>query len=226
LVTANRINISRIMREAGVPLSSETDYWWHIKDYPILRSSAVMYQAGEDAKNHGPAQGALTLANASRDFLSSLAGVGQAVKVPAKIMAEIDAAQSGRHPAFTGWDPWATGVPLSAYLTQQALNLVPGQRQANEILKWVDPTPRRITASTSLDYSPGVIEALEADGWTGLLSRVVGLGWDLPPQGDIDRTTGIVESPRENSLASRLAMLLGQNIKPIPAAEYEAALNQ
>jgi hypothetical protein len=231
LVTANRVNVSAMLRAAGVELEGEKDYWWHIKDYPLVRSSALMYLAIEDARRHGPAKGVVTLMAGLRDMLTSLAGTGQAVKVPAKIAAELEGAESGR-PAFTGVDPYATGVPLGAYLTMQTLNLVPAGRQANEVIKWLDPVPRRITRSKVLGYEPGPVEAMRLEGWTGLADRVtrgVASGGDfsspLPPQGQIDKRTASVVEPREFNLASRIAMLLGQNVKTVPRDEYREALS-
>jgi len=228
-VTANRINLSAIMRQMGADTGNPNDYWWHAKDYPIVRSVALVYQAMEDARRHGPTQGLVSLFGGLKEFLGSIAGVGQVVKVPAKIAAEIEGAESGR-PAFTGWDPYATGVPLDAYLTMQALNLIPGQRQANEVMKWLDPTPRRMTRSKALDYDPGVKEALQAEGWTGLADRMARLAMTgdaaspLPPQGTINRRTGTVDTPRTFDLRSRIAALLGQNIKPVPRDEYRDAI--
>lgn len=229
LVTANRLNVSAMLRQMGVDTGSEKDYWWHIKDYPLIRSTALMYQAGEDTRRHGPVQGIATLFKGITDLLTSLAGTGQAVKVPEKILLSINDTVTGRtsEPFF---DPYSTAVPLDAYLTLQALNLIPAGRQANEVVKWLDPVPRRITRSKLLDYDPGVTEALQAEGWTGLADRIArgAMTGDpsspLPPQGRIDRRAGVVAEPREFDLASRIAAILGQNIKPVPRAEYDEAL--
>jgi hypothetical protein len=164
-----------------------------------------------------------------KDMLSSLTGVGQAVKIPAKILAEIEAEDTGR-PQQSFVDPYATNVPLDAYLTLQALNLIPGQRQVDEVIKWIDPTPRRMTRSKTLDYEPGVVEAMQAGGWTGLADRMArgmltgSFESPLPPQGRIDRRAGMVVEPREFDIRSRIAALLGQNIKPIPRSEYQEAI--
>ena len=225
------MNVSAIMRQMGVDTGDPKDYWWHVKDYPLVRSAALMYLAAEDGRKHGPAQGMVTLMGGLRDFLSSITGVGQAIKVPAKIAAEVNVAESGR-PAFTGVDPYATGVPLDAYLTMQALNLIPAQRQANEVMKWLDPVPRRMTRSKVLDYDPGVKEALQAEGWTGLADRIArgAMTGDpsspLPPQGTINRRTATVDEPRTFDLMSRIAALLGQNVKTIPRSEYEEAVRE
>lgn len=230
LVVANRLNVSRMLRMAGVDLGGEADYWWHVKDYPLIRSAALMYLAAEDARAHGAKAGIVTLSNGMEDLLSSLTGLGQAVKIPAKIRAEMHSENSGTAVA-TQIDPYATNVPLSAYITLQALNLLPAQRQADEVIKWLDPVPRRITRSNALGYDPGVVEAMQVGGWTGLADRLArgAMSGDfsspLPPQGRINRRMGIVEEPREFDLRSRIAAILGQNIKPVPRAEYQEAVS-
>lgn len=229
MVLANRLNISRMLAMAGVKLDGEQDYWWHIKDYPMVRSAALFYLSAEDAKNHGAKAGFVTLWEGAKDLLSSLTGAGQAIKIPAKILAEIESEKTGK-PVMTKVDPYATNVPLSAYITLQALNLIPGQRQADEMIKWLDPVPRRITRSKSLGYDPGVTEALQVGGWTGLADRLArGLftgdaSSPLPPQGAIDRRAGVVAEPRKFDLTTRIAAMFGQNIKPVPRREYREAL--
>lgn len=231
LVTANRLNISALLRQVGVETGSEQDYWWAMKDYPIVRSASLFYLAAEDARKHGPRAGIVTLTKGLGDLMVPLMGTGQAVKVPAKIAAELEGAEAGK-PAFTSVDPYATNVPLSAYLTLQAMNLIPGQRQASELIKWLDPIPRRVTRSKALDYDPGVKEALQSEGWTGLADRL-GRGLTtgdpsspLPPQGTINKRLGFVESPRDFSLSERIAALLGQNVRGIPREEYQRAVEE
>lgn len=231
LVTANRLNISAMLRQLGIETGSDEDYWWAMKDYPIVRSAALFYLAAEDTRKRGARAGIVTLGNGLKDLMMPLMGTGQAVKVPAKIAAELEGAEAGR-PAFTSVDPYATNVPLDAYLTLQALNLIPGQRQANEIIKWLDPVPRRVTRSKSLGYDPGVVEALRSEGWTGLADRAArGLftgdpSSPLPPQGTIDKRLGVVTEPRQFSLQERIAALMGQNLKSIPREEYQRAVEE
>lgn len=163
-------------------------------------------------------------------MLASLAGTGQAVKVPEKIMRTLSEAESGRPEQMLS-DPYATAVPLDAYLALQALNLIPAQRQAEELVKWLDPVPRRMTRSKVLGYDPGALDALQAYGWTGLADRMArGLvtgdpSSPLPPQGRVDRRSASVVEPREFDLATRIASIMGQNLKPVPRREYREALS-
>lgn len=230
LVTSQRINISRIMREAGFPMDKETDYWWHVKDYPLIRSSALMAVAAHDFSKYGINQGVLTLFGGLRDMFASLAGMGAAVKVPARAIETLAASGSGQ-PVLGGFiDPYSTAVPFTAYTTLQALNLIPFSGQADELIKWLDPVPRRISRSKVLEYDPGVLEALEAEGWTGLAHRLYLKGTTgssaspLPPQGRIQKMVGQVTEPRRSTIQQRLGFLVGQNIKPIPREEYSAAI--
>lgn len=159
-----------------------------------------------------------------------MTGVGQAPKLGFKIAAEL--ANETDKPAYSWIDPYATSVPLSAYTTLLALQLIPGQRQADELLKWMDPTPRRITASKSLDYDPGVVEAIKQGGWTGIAHRIqrkISAGTfesDLPAKGHINRRLGEVDKPVTYGLGSRIASLAGFNVKPVNRQEYEEQLDE
>jgi hypothetical protein len=233
LVTANRLNVTQMLDNMGLPAdASEDDIWWSFKNYPIVRSTAILHQAVADTRKFGPGQGMLTLSQSFADLLSSLTGAGQAVKVPLRFTAEWNASRTGERVVPSFFDPYGASVPLDAYLTLQALNLVPGNRQADEMIKWLDPTPRRVTRSKSLDYDPGIVEALQAGGWTGLadrLARGVATGSfasPLLPQGEVDKKGGVVVRPREHGLTERVASILGQNVKEIPRSEYEAALEE
>src|SRR4030095_14154195 len=126
----------------------------------------------DDAEKFGPAQGMYSMFTGLKDLLTSLTGAGQAIKVPVRLYSEITAEMEGDKVAPHFIDPYGASVPLDAYLTLQALNLVPASRQADELIKWLDPVPRRVTRTKALDYDPGVVEALQAGGWTGLADRL------------------------------------------------------
>lgn len=225
LVTANRLNLSAIARQAGVDTGPD-DLWWHYKDYPIVRSSALLYQAIEDARRLGPGQGMKTLFNGTTDLLTSLAGTGQGVKVAGRLSDEMAGEGDGTTALAKLTDPYGARVPTSAYLTLQALNLVPFNRQADEVLKWLDPTRRRITGSKSLGYEPSVAEAVKLGGVTGLAAELTGQREGLPAAGPINRKFGFVERPTEISLAQRIAAALGQNVKPVNREQYREALTE
>lgn len=230
LVTSNRINMSRIAEMFGLDPEREEDWWLYTKGIPIVQSAALFHLAQSDARKYGPMTGAKTMLIGMRDLLGDMTGVGPVPKVGFKILVEV--ANETNKPAYSWIDPYATSVPLSAYVTMQALEMVPGQRQANEIVKWIDPTLRRITQSKALDYEPGVIEALKVGGWTGLAHRVMRkmtsgtLESDLPPKGHINQRLGEVDEPVRFGLASRVANLAGFNVKPVNREEYEEALEE
>jgi N12 class adenine-specific DNA methylase len=225
LVTANRLNLSAIARQAGVDTGPD-DLWWHYKDYPIVRSSALLYQAIEDSRRLGPGQGMKTLFNGTTDLLTSLAGTGQGIKVAGRLSDEMAGEGDGTTALAKLTDPYGARVPTSAYLTLQALNLVPFNRQADEVLKWLDPTRRRITGSKTLGYEPGVAEAVKLGGVSGLAAELTGQREGLPASGPINRKFGFVERPTEISLAQRIAAALGQNVKPVNREQYREALTE
>lgn len=231
LVTSNRINLTRMLETFGVD-PGDRDLWFMYKDYPVVRSAAMFHQVAADTLQHGPAQGILTLGVTLKDFLTSLTGAGQALKVPSRLAESFWATAQGERVEPGFFDPYGASVPLDAYLTLQALNLVPAGRQADELIKWIDPTPRRITKSKALDYDPGVVEALQTGGWTGLADRLLRgattgtFASPLPPQGLIDKRAGVVTQPREHGLAERLGAVMGVALKDVPRAEYQAALEE
>jgi hypothetical protein len=53
-------------------------------------------------------------------------------------------------------DPYSSNVPLSFYIMDQEMTaLVPGRRQFDEVMVFIDPMSRRKTQSKTLDYKPG-----------------------------------------------------------------------
>lgn len=224
LITSNRVNISYWARALGLDTDNEDDFWIRVRQYPAISAAGAAVLALADAKRFGAAQGAATYISTMSDLAGDFFSVGMAVKVPAKIMAEIQSLGTGRaeKPAF---DPYATNVPLTAYLTEQALDsFVPGSRQADELIWWLDPTARRRTASKQLGYQPGIWQAMEANHWTGLLDRVYHGGESpLPPAGEISRY-GFVAQPRDIPLTERISSLGGVNIRPINRDRYERAI--
>ena len=118
-------------------------------------------------------------------------------------------------------------MPLSFYITEQLTDsIIPGSRQADELLAWVNPVRPRRTASKTLGYSPGVVESLESSHWTGLINNLARGGESgLPPAGAIDRRTSTVPIPSTITPTERLSSVLGVNIKAIPRQEYQNAIN-
>jgi hypothetical protein len=223
LVTANRMNVSYLLRGIGVD-TGEDDFWFYVKGLPLFQSAIMARSAMRDAAKDGIGRGVGSGMRALSEILSAQFNAGAGVKLAEKAFREVGN-DSGR-PAQLTTDPYGTGVPVSAYVTMQALDLIPGQRQADEMIKWLDPYDRRITQSKSLGYQPGMVEALKVDGWTGLADRLARGGQsDLPPRGKINRKVGVVESPRPRSLAELLGSAAGQNVKPVNRSQYDEALS-
>jgi len=224
-VTANRMNISAWARASGIESDRDDDFWLRVRNYPVVAAAGVTALAYNDARKYGAATGARQFASGAWDLASDFLSVGAAVKVPFKIAAEW---QSMGKPmaAQSLVDPFATGVPVSFYLTEQLTDsFIPGSRQADELLAWINPTRPRRTASKLLNYSPGVVESLESSHLTGLITTLARGGESgLPPAGKIDRRTATVPQPSVISAEERWSSLGGFNIKAIPRQEYQRAI--
>jgi predicted RNA methylase len=224
-VTSNRINLSYWARLMGIDDANDKDYWLRIRNYPVVAMAGAAVLAMNDAKKFGAAHGTSTYLQTVTDLAGDFFSTGMIVKVPAKAAASLQELASGE-PEKSLADPYATNIPFSAYLTSQLMDsFVPGSRQFDEVVIWMDPIERRKTASKTLEYQPGPLEALQADHFTGILDRMMRGGEsDLPPAGKIDRKIGEVLEPREISLESRISSLLGFNIKTYDREQYEKAL--
>jgi N12 class adenine-specific DNA methylase len=222
LITENRMNLSYFARGMGIE-SDTDDFWLRIRNYPALAMAGAFVLAVNDTKKYGVAQGIGTYLQTVTDLASDFFSVGMAVKVPAKVLAELSSLQSGK-PERSVVDSYATNVPLTAYVTTQVMDsFVPGSRQFDEAIMWIDPIERRRTASKTLDYDPGVKEALKVDHVTGLLDRMFG-GEPLPPAGTIDRKSGEVSDPRDIPFLTRAASAGGFNLKPVNREDYLKAI--
>ena len=223
-ITANRLNISAWARAMGIESENPDDFWLRVRNYPTVAAAGVTALAVNDAKKYGAQTGLRQFVSGAGDLASDFFSVGMAFKVPAKVLAEWRGMDS-KSPAVSMVDPFATGVPLSFYLTEQLTDsFIPGSRQADELLAWVNPVRPRRTASKTLDYSPGVVEALEASHFSGLLMQMVKGETSLQPAGPIDRRTASVPSPSAISLSERISSLAGFNVKAINRNEYEQAI--
>ena len=222
LVTANRINLSYMLRGIGVD-TGEDDFWFYVKGLPLFQSAILSRSAVRDGAKAGVGKGVGTGMRALSESLSAQFNAGAGVKLAEKVIRE--SGNDSDKPAQLLTDPYGTGVPVSAYVTLQALDLIPGQRQADEMVKWLDPLDRRITQSKALGYQPGLVEALKLDGWTGLADRLARGGRsDLPPRGKVDRKAGVVTESRPRSLAELLGSAAGQNVKPVNRGQYDEAM--
>jgi hypothetical protein len=225
MITANRVNLSYWARAMGLGGTGEDDFWLRVRNYPAVAMAGAVVLAENDARKFGAAHGAATYAQTVTDLASDFFSVGMAVKVPDKILTELRSLGSGR-PEKMLTDPYGGNVPFSAYLTEQVMDsFVPGVRQFDELILWLDPVERRKTESKILDYHPGPWEAMKVGHATGVLHRLLG-GEELPPAGRIDRKAGEVSEPREIPLVTRLAGLGGFNIRPVDRQQYEEALQE
>ena len=225
-VTANRINLSAWARAMGIESDNDYDFWLRVRNYPVIAAAGVTALAYNDAKKHGAALGARQFAAGAGDLAMDFFSIGAAVRVPSKVFVEWQS-MGKPTPASSPFDPFATGVPLSFYITEQLTDsIIPGSRQADELLAWVNPVRPRRTASKTLGYSPGVVESLESSHWTGLINNLARGGESgLPPAGAIDRRTSTVPIPSTITPTERLSSVLGVNIKAIPRQEYQNAIN-
>jgi hypothetical protein len=223
LITANRINLSYWARTMGLGGDGEDDFWLRVRNYPAVAMAGAVVLAENDARRFGPTQGAATYLQTVTDLGSDFFSLGAAVKVPDKLLTELRGMGSGR-PERMLTDPFGGNVPLTAYVTEQVMDsFLPGVRQFDELIVWLDPVERRKTRSKLLEYDPGPWEAFKAGHLSGVIHRLFGEE-ELPPAGEIDRRSATVEEPREIPLSTRIAGAVGFNIKPVDRRQYSDAL--
>jgi hypothetical protein len=58
-------------------------------------------------------------------------------------------------------------------MDQAMTALVPGRRQFDEVMMFIDPTSRRKTQSKTLDYKPGAWDAIKLGHASGVVNRVL-----------------------------------------------------
>jgi N12 class adenine-specific DNA methylase len=191
LVTANRMSLSYMLRSLGIDSEDDTDFWVRTRQYPALVMAGAAVLGWHDAKEFGWGHGVSTYLNSVADLGSDFFSVGMALKVPDKILATLRSLESGKpEPGFL--DPYATKVPLAAYITEQAIDsIVPGSRQFDEVLYWIDPVARRKTESKQLDFHPGPWEVVRTSHIGGVLDRLFGAASDegetsLPAAGTVE----------------------------------------
>lgn len=229
LVTANRVNLSAWARAAGLGgEKGDDDFWWRVRNYPVIAMAGAAILAEQDARRFGVKEGVRTYLGSSADLASDFFSLGMAAKVPLKAWQTLSDTTQGRNPPPVIGDPYATRVPFVAYVTDQTLDaFVPGSRQADMVIRWVDPMPRRRATHRGLGFNPGAWDAARVGHVTGLLDRLLAGEQGrstLPPEGTVDRSGRI--DAREVPLTQRLAELGGLNVRPIDREKYRAALAQ
>jgi len=227
LNTFNRMNLSYWARASGLGGENEEDFWMRVRTYPVLAAAGIGAIAMDDARQLGIGAGVKSYVTGIGDLLGDFLSLGIAARLPGKAWASAMEEATGRVQEVP-FDNYSTGVPFMAWLGQQTSStLIPGQRQADEIIMWVDPTYRRIRASKIMDYDPGFWDGLRVGGTVGLLDRLASGGEStLPPSGTIDRTTGVVEEPRQIDPMTRMWSLFGINAKMVNREQYEKALKE
>lgn len=225
LNTFNRLNISYWARASGLGGDGEEDFWIRVRTYPVLAAAGIGAIAMDDARQLGIEAGVKSYVTGIGDLLGDFLSLGVVARLPGKVWASAMEEATGRTQQVP-FDNYATGVPFMAWLGKQVSStFVPGQRQADELIMWIDPTYRRSWPSQSLGYEPGFWDGLRIGGTVGLLDRLASGGEStLPPAGRINRTTGEVTEPRQIDPMTRLWSLGGINAKMVNREEYEKAL--
>jgi len=188
LITANRMNLSYWARLAGIDDGDDTDFWMRTRQYPTIGMAGALIMGWNDAKRYGADVGLQTWGQMVGELGGEFISFGAGIRVPFKFISDF---QSGfDRPAATPVDPFAGSVPFSFYVTDELMgSFIPGQRQFDRLISYVDPIYRRPTRSKELGYDPGVIEAFRASHFTGLLDRIAvqqGLIDPLPPRGAVE----------------------------------------
>jgi len=227
LNTFNRMNLSYWARASGLGGEGEEDFWVRVRTYPVIAAAGVGAIAWNDYREIGAVAAAKTYLSGMGDLLGDFLSLGVAARLPGKAWASMVEANTGRIQSVP-LDNFATGIPFMAWVGQQTTStLVPGQRQADEMIMWLDPVQRRLRSSKTLDYTPGFWDGMRVSGTVGLLDRIARGGEsDLPPSGIIDRSTGEIEEPRQVDPMTRLWSLGGINAKMVPREAYEKALKE
>jgi len=188
-ITTARVNLSWYARKMGLGNpDTEDDFWWRVRNYPMIAMAGNAILAWDDAKKHGAWEGVKTMVRSTTDLSKDFFSLGAGVKVPAKIWAEAQN-EPGKPKKVSAVDPYATNVPLGYYLTEQGMTaVIPGTRQFSDLAALIEPERPKKTASKSLGYEPGPWEAIRAVHLGSVLSRWAekeGLIKPLPRQGSV-----------------------------------------
>lgn len=184
--------------------------------------------AWNDAKRFGAKEGINSYLSAITDLGADFFSLGMAARVPDKVLQTLRDSSRGGSPPPMITDPYGARVPFMAYGVDQTLDsFVPGTRQADLLIRWLDPVHRRRTPSKELKFEPSVWDAARVGHWTGLMDRLLAgrpgtTASTLPPEGQVQR--GRV-TPQTYPIEQRMFELGGFNIRPIDRRRYERALD-
>ena len=180
-ITANRVNLSEYFRMLGIDDGDDSDFWWRARQFPPIVMAGALVLAEQDGKRVAAQDGAAagiwagikTYFSQGADLAKDFATLGGGIKVTEKLFDTMTTEPGDRPPTMIT-DPYASNVPLSFYIMDQAMtSLVPGRRQFDEVMMFIDPTSRRKTKSRTLDYEPGAWDAIKLGHASGVLNRVL-----------------------------------------------------
>jgi len=189
MITSNRINLSKYFEALGIGDGDGEDFWWRVRNYPMIAMAGAAIQATEDTKKFGIQHGVATYLGMARDLSVDMTTIGSGLKVGSKAMASLKSMDTGQ-PERPFFDPYGATVPFSFYLTEAAMSsFIPGKRQFDEFSLMIDPVHRRRTASRKIEFQPGPWEAIRQGHAGGTVDRILtalGAADPLPPGGKVE----------------------------------------
>ena len=195
-ITANRMNISKWAELAGIDLDDDRDFWLRTRQFPVIGMAGAAVLAQNDYQKHGAAVAATTYAKQVTELAGEFLSVGWGVRIPLKAHSDWAAGK----PAPSPVDPFAGGVPFKFYVVDELMGaFIPGQRQFDRAIAWVDPVYKRTARSKRMDYDPGPLEAVRASHLTGLIDRIGAQqgAWNpMLPKGKVEDEISLVPSSR------------------------------
>jgi hypothetical protein len=207
----------------GIGDGDGEDFWWRVRNYPMIAMAGASVQAIEDGKKFGASHGVATWLGMGRDLATDLTTIGAGLKVGSKALASLKSVDTGRaeRPAL---DPYGATVPFSFYLTEAALSsFVPGKRQFDEFSLMVDPIHRRRTGSKQIGYDPGPWEAIRQGHAGGAVDRVLtalGAVDPLPPGGKVENVSRSSLSTNQTAKSRRVRREAKQKLGTSSAGQY------
>ena len=224
-ITANRMNISKWGELAGIDLDDDRDFWLRVRQYPVIGMAGAAVLAQNDYRKHGAAVAAETYARHVTELGGEFLSLGVAFRVPFKALADWQAGE----PSPTPVDPYAGGVPFKFYVTDELMGaFIPGQRQFDRVIAWVDPVYKRTRQSERMGYDPGPLEAIRASHLTGLIDRIGAQrgAWDpMLPKGKVETEISLV--PSKSMRPDRIPLWVeAQKLRFSDSAAERARVNQ
>jgi len=223
MITSNRINLSKYFEALGIGDGDGEDFWWRVRNYPMIAMAGAAVQATEDTKKFGIQHGLATYFGMAKDLGVDMTTIGSGLKVGSKALASMKSMDSGR-PERPFFDPYGATVPFSFYITESAMSsLVPFKRQFDEVSLMIDPIHRRRTASRQLNYEPGPWEAIRQGHAGGAVDRILtalGAVDPLPPGGKVENVSKSSMSTGQTSKSRATRREAKQKLDTSHAGQY------